>query len=43
MKLCVEDYKQFILKRGKYFEVIANMDTSTKEETLENQKLLETT
>jgi hypothetical protein len=41
--LSVEDYKEFILQRGKYFEVIANMDTTTKEETLKNQKILETT
>lgn len=43
LKLSVEDYKEFILQRGKYFEVIANMDTTTKEETLKNQKILETT
>lgn len=41
LKLDVKDYVWFLQKHWKKFDVIANMDTWSKEETLANQRLLE--
>ena len=42
LKLNVNDYLSFVKEYWQYFDVIANMDTSFKDETLKNQSLLET-
>ena len=41
LELSVVDYANFINKYPNYFNVIANMDTSSVEETISNQKFLE--
>lgn len=41
LKLDVNDYVKFLQKYWKRFNVIANMDTGSKKETLDNQTLLE--
>ena len=41
LKLDVNDYVKFLQKYWKRFNVIANMDTGSKKETLDNQALLE--
>ena len=41
LKLDVNDYMKFLQKYWKRFNVIANMDTGSKKETLDNQALLE--
>ena len=41
LKLDVNDYVKFLQKYWKKFNVIANMDTGSKKETLDNQALLE--
>ena len=41
LKLDVNDYVKLLKKKKKRFNVIANMDTGSKKETLDNQALLE--
>lgn len=41
LNLSIDDYVEYVKKFGKYYEIIANMDTNDTKETLHNQRRLE--